>query len=332
MTPHPQPRPGPWRPVAATPPQAPSSVRRTTSIDVTRPDGLTGRLLVVLAGRDLAVDHHGRPTVTAQVTLRLPIDEWSGAVAGIDGGEGTDVADLAELVGASVRSGFGRRLASVLADEAESRSLRYSLLEDLPGAVLVSGFAPLRAGLLAGDVEATKARAPLQADICAGWAAGGPVHVALAERGHTAVPVGPPAPVLEQADPSGWHRLAPLATETVRRRRQLDVAPARAPGGLAVNSHFRDSYAGAEAEMVMHEYAVNAVIDDGAVSGIEVEDRVLPWAACPGAVASAQQVVGVAVDDLAGVARTRLVGPSTCTHLTSTVRSLADVRALVPPT
>ena len=54
----------------------------------------------------------------------------------------------------------------------------------------------------------------------------------------------------------------------------------------------------------------------------------LPWEACPGEVASAQGVVGVALDDLAGVARTELVGVSTCTHLTSTLRSLADVQAL----
>jgi hypothetical protein len=55
---------------------------------------------------------------------------------------------------------------------------------------------------------------------------------------------------------------------------------------------------------------------------------VLPWEACPGAVASAERVVGVPLDDLARRARTELVGLTTCTHLTSTIRCLADVRAL----
>jgi hypothetical protein len=83
--------------------------------------------------------------------------------------------------------------------------------------------------------------------------------------------------------------------------------------------------------MVMHEYTVDAVIRDDLIASIDVDARVLPWAACPGAVPSAGRMVGVALDDLARAARTELVGPATCTHLTSTARSLADVRALVPP-
>ena len=55
-----------------------------------------------------------------------------------------------------------------------------------------------------------------------------------------------------------------------------------------MQSHFRDSYAGDEPEMVMHEYAVEAVVDDDRIRRIEVDPRVLPWEACPGAVASAQ--------------------------------------------
>ncbi len=243
-----QPRHGPQRAAPSTPPRAPASVRRTTSIDVTRPDGLTGRVVAVVAGQDLATDAGGDSSVV-------------------------------------------RRFA-------------------------------------VGDPATGKERARHQADICVGWADGGPVHRALAEGGHTAVPTGPAAPPLERDDPAGWHPLAPLDHGTVRRRRRLDVARAPTGSGLRAQSHFRDSYAGDEPEMVMHEYAVDAVIDDDRIAGIEVDPRVLPWQACPGAVASAQRVVGVSVDDLARHARTELVGVSTCTHLTSTLRCLADVRAL----
>jgi hypothetical protein len=71
------------------------------------------------------------------------------------------------------------------------------------------------------------------------------------------------------------------------------------------------------------------------LSSIAVQPRVLPWYECPGAVASAQQIVGTTIADVATRARKVLVGPSTCTHLTSTLRCLADVQALaslVPPT
>ena len=333
MTTTSQPRPGPQRALATTPGRAPASVRRTTSIDITRPHGLTGRVVALVAGQDVATDPDGHASVLGRVAFEVAVDPRSGEVLGLErsavtgDGDAAELADLTVLVGASLRSGFGRRVASTLPEEAESRSLRYSLLEDLAGAFLVAGYAPLRAGLLAGDVEASKARAPHQADICVGWAEGGPIHRSLAEQGRTAVPSGPAAPRLERADPAGWHPLAPLGHGTVRRRRQLDVRSTSAEG-LRVQSHFRDSYAGDEPEMVMHEYAVEAVVDDDRIGRIEVDPRVLPWEACPGAVASAQGVVGVALDDLARVARTELVGVSTCTHLTSTIRSLADVRAL----
>jgi hypothetical protein len=326
-----QPRPGPQRAVAVTAPRLPASVRRTTSIDITRPDGLTGRVVAVVAGQDLATDAAGQASVVRSWAVDVPVDPLTGEVLALEPhGLGDDLAGLDGLVGAGLRSGFGRLVAATVPDEAADRSLRYSLLEDLAGAFLVSGYAPLRAGLLAGDVEASKRRAPHQADICAGWAAGGPIHVALAEHGHTAVPVGPAAPPIEARDPAGWHALAPLGSATVRRRRLLDVARRPTGAGLLVQSHFRDSHAGEESEMVMHEYAVSAVVEEGRIADVDVDARVLPWEACPGAVSSAGRVVGVALDDLARTARTELVGPTTCTHLTSTIRAMADVAALAP--
>ena len=320
-----QPPPGPQNAMVATAARAPASARRTTTIDVTWPDGLGGPTVIVLSGQDLATDGAGRASVVERVSFSLVIDPRTGRIASIAG----DADGLDELVGASARSGFGRLVATVFADEAESRSLRYSLLEDLPGAFLVSGYAPLRAGLLGGEVALLKERGRAQADICVGWAAGSPIQLALADHGHTAVPVGPEAPPLEAVEPEGWHPLDPLGLDTVRRRRQLDVTRASGGATLRAQAHFRDSHAGEEREMVMHEYAVEATFDEqGRVTGIDVDPRVLPWAECPGAVASAARVVGIGLDDLARAARTDLVGPSTCTHLTSTIRSLVDVRAL----
>jgi hypothetical protein len=177
MTTMQQPRPGPQRAAPSTPPRAPASVRRTTSIDSTRPDGLTGRVLAVVAGQDLVTDAGGHSSVAGRFAIDVPVDPDTGEILGFDGHDGTaDLTDLARLVGASLRSGFGRALASALPEEAENRSLRYSLLEDLAGAFLVSGYAPLRAGLLVGDPAMGKERARHQADICIGWADGGPVH------------------------------------------------------------------------------------------------------------------------------------------------------------
>jgi hypothetical protein len=324
-----QPAPGPWDPLPASPLLAPGSARRTTSIDATRPDGLTGdRLVVDARGRDVSVDADGTTTVVDRLALRIELDGRTGVVSAIEG-EGAD--GLGELVGSVARSGLGRRVAALLPEESEARSLRCSVLDDLPHALLVSGFALLEAGLIVIEPEYASAMAERQADICAGWATGNPLLSTLVDHGVTACPVGPDAPAIEAADLAGWHPLPAMAVGTVRRRRQLDVAPGGDGPGLRVWSHFRDSHAGAEREMVMHEYVVAAEVDGrGSVSGVAVEPRVLPWEACPGAAPSASAVVGVPVDELAARARADLVGPTTCTHLSSTVRCLADVAALVP--
>jgi hypothetical protein len=79
----------------------------------------------------------------------------------------------------------------------------------------------------------------------------------------------------------------------------------------------------------MHEYLVDAHVDAGGrLAEVVVDPRVLPWQACPGAAASAQRLVGVALADLPARVRAELVGATTCTHLNSTLRSLADVWAL----
>ncbi len=161
--------------------------------------------------------------------------------------------------------------------------------------------------------------------------------------GDTAVPMGPVAPgITGQAGSTPptserWHAVAPLAEHTVRRLRRLDVQPPE-PGGRGgrLTAHFRDSYQGVDEEMVMHEYLVSAdlVAGGGAapdlrIEAIEVDPRVLPWESCPAAGASAGTLAGTAVADLPGRVRAELVGPSTCTHLNSTMRSLADADALI---
>jgi Protein of unknown function (DUF2889) len=279
------PRPGPRRALATSPAPAPGSVRRTTSIDVTRPDGLLGPVVAVLAGRDRAVDALGRARVLGEVSPAVRVAE-SGVIESIEG----DVPPgLGGLVGTDLRSGFGRRAAAALPEVAARRTLWASLLDDLAGAYLVSGYALARGGVLPD-------------------AATGP----------------------ERDDPAGWHALPPLRRGTVRRRRLLEVARAAAgPPGLDVRAHFRDSWTGDGTEIALHEYEIQAVVDGaGRLARVEVDPRVLPWEACPGAVGSAARVVGVAVADLPARVRADLAGPSTCTHLNSTLRSLVDVPAL----
>ncbi|MGH9273912.1 MAG: DUF2889 domain-containing protein [Acidimicrobiales bacterium] len=312
---------GPHHTVEGTPALVSGAVRRTTSVDVTRPEGFGRPVLVIFRGRDAAADGEDGCRDLDVFEGRLTVDEPSGVIAHAAVAASMGVPDLEGL---SLRRGWGRALA---AHTASGRALLHSALEDLGGAFLVSGYASLRAGLLATAPGEGPSRAAAQADVCVGWASGSDVVRMLRDTGAHAVPIGPHAsPVL--LTPGPWHPVDGLEPGTVRRIRRLDVVPG--PDGYLAQAHFRDSYASDEPEMVLHEYLVDVVVDaDRRVLSVEVDARVLPWDTCPGAVASAQAVVGLPLDQLAARVRDDLRGPSTCTHLTSTLRTIADLEHLI---
>ncbi|MGH2687037.1 MAG: DUF2889 domain-containing protein, partial [Actinomycetota bacterium] len=240
-----------------------------------------------------------------------------------------DESRLQALVGASVGRGFRASVDRALPDLAEARLPLYLLLDDLPGSFLVSGYGLLRSGDI-GQVDADGFLG--RADLCAGWAGDGVMMRAVRATRQAPVPMGPPAGRLDRDDdPLAWHDLAALGPGDMRRLRRVDVAPGAAPGTHAVDAMFRDSHMGHDGvETSLHEYAVAATVDRACVvTAIEVTAHVLPWTECPGAVASAQRVVGRPVADLRRHVRESFSGVSTCTHLNDTLRGLADVEALL---
>ena len=98
---------GPHRPEPATPERRPGSVRRTTTIDTTRPDGLEGDQQVDARGRDLSTGDDGGAVVLAEQRLHLTIDAGRTILA-LDASPAVDGLDA--LVGASIATGFRREL------------------------------------------------------------------------------------------------------------------------------------------------------------------------------------------------------------------------------
>jgi hypothetical protein len=186
-----------------------------------------------------------------------------------------------------------------------------------------------------------------QDDLCAGWAHDATMMVTIRSTGEIPVSTGPTAPQLElDDDPLAWHEMDRLASHAMRRRRRIDVvgsgravaAPGEArPSGEPdashrIDAHFRDSHMGEwGTESVVHEYSVSGGIDigEGRVLGVTARAHVLPWMECPGAVASADRLAGMRIEDLRDRVRREFTGASTCTHLNDTLRSLADVGVLV---
>jgi Protein of unknown function (DUF2889) len=329
---------GPHAPATSTPPRSPGSVRRTTSIDTVRPDGPHGALVVDARGRDVAAgrDDADHANVLGEVALTLGLGAASHTLEDIHAdGRPADLPDLRPLLGVPVGPGFRRLVDQTLPAERDRSSILHLLLDDLVGAVMVSGYALLHADALppqAGLVDAMIAR---MGDQCAGWALDGGFIAALRDTGRMATPRGPAAPLLEPTDdPQAWHARAPLPPGATHRRRRLDV---RAPGpdGLhRIDAHFRDSHVDGDGnETVVHEYAVSGSVDARRrrIVDLRAEALVLPWAECPAAVASAERLWGTTFDDLRLRVRRELVGTASCTHVDDTLRSLADLGALLSP-
>jgi Protein of unknown function (DUF2889) len=330
---------GPHAPATSTPSRSPGSVRRTTSIDTVRPDGPGGALLVDARGRDLLTRHDdsNAAEVVDEVALTLRLEAASHALVDVHADRPTGgLPDLRPLVGARVGSGFRRLLDRTMPAERHRGSILHLLLDDLVGAVLVSGYALLHADALppqGGIVDATVARL---GDRCAGWALDGGFIANLRDTGRLATPHGPAAPTLTSldGDPHCWHSMAPLPPDSTRRRRRLDVV-APGPGNLhAIGAHFRDTHvAGDGRETVVHEYAVHGLVDarHRRIVELSAEALVLPWVECPAAVAGAERLQGTTFVDVRRRVRDELVGTASCTHLNDTLRSLADLEALLPP-
>lgn len=320
-------RAGPHHPLAASPPRRPGSLRRTSSIDSTRPHGLDADVSVEARARDLLTDGSGAVSTSTEVRLTAVIDPARNLVSAV---ADPPIAGFDRLVGARVASGWRARAADALSVDERHQPLLNLLVDDLPGASLVSGVALQAAQVLPTASPGMRQYVLAAADICAGWVADGSMLEAFRIHDQMPAPVGPPAPVLERDDdPDGWHPTAPLSPHATRRRRLLDLWPGESGTGTHhFEAHFRDSHMDVDRhETVVHEYLVTGLVDDPARTFVQVqaEARVLPWVECPNALASAGRLIGTPIADVRARVRTEFVGVSTCTHLNDTLRSLADI-------
>ena len=329
--------PGTAPPSEGSPDRRPGSVRRTTNVDLVRPEGFTGPLVITGSGRDLVTQLDGQTIAAATATTEVTLDYVGGRLIQSVTAD-PEPESLDALVGTRVGSGFRRILAELLPGLAASHSLVHLLLDELTPATLISGSTLAREGSIELASAGPMAKMPL--DICAGWVTGGAMTAAISETGIPLLGLGPPAPALERGDdPSSWHGMAPLPPRSMRRRRLIDLGPATVGvPDLVAQVRFRDSYWEPDGvETVVHEYGLTLGVnpDTWLVTVAEAAPGPLPAPECPTAAASADRLVGLRVDDLRDLVRVEFTGTSTCTHLNDVFRSLADLAhlwALLPPT
>lgn len=311
-------------PTTSTPARCPGSIRRTTSIDMTRDAGSLDPVYLSGRARDLMTTHDGMAVEIGQASMRVAVEKLTRVVRQIDV---EPVVAGMDLVGAPAMGGFRAAVDKAAPELSEHRDLRYALLDDVPVATLISGHALSASGALGNG--ATSGYLPV-ADQCAGFVTGGLLMTSF-ESGVPAVVTGPPAPRLEDPDdPLAWHDMSALPVHGMRRRRRLDVKRNGA-SEMEIDAMFRDTYVRADGtETIIHEYTVTAVVesDTQTIVSAQAVARVLPWQECPGAVASATRLIGMRLDQLNHRVRREFRGTSTCTHLNDLLRGVADAAAL----
>jgi hypothetical protein len=319
--------PPPSDPAAAPPTRRAGSVRRTSTILMSWPDGLGTDLHLKGRARDLLTPLDGEPTIVAQADLAVV----TGRERDIQRIEGDPApAGLQRLVGCRAGGNLRKAIAAEMSDEAQSGSPLHLLLDDLAGSTLISGFVFVRWLDHLPEMRERLTAPPLRqmVDICSGFQSGSSALRAdgsIVHNQNTAYP----GPLADPTDPLSWHELEEPPLPAMRRARRIDVW---AEGDtIGIDAMFRDSAWDPDGrELVVHEYQIFGQADraSGVLRSVTAVPRVLPYAECPGAAPNAARMAGTELRAMRTEVLAQLRAADCCTHLNDGLRSLAEVPVL----
>ena len=312
-------------PIGHAPVRRPNSVRRTSSLDSTWPDGREGNMQIegrcrdYVTGADLSEGNVARyDNMHARLNWeRLILDARS------------DRVDLTALKGAKGGGHLRAVLDEHIHEERVSGSPLYLLLDDISGVSLVSGWAWSRwDGEWMDDIDPEdtfEARRMMMENVCTGFATG---NSALASD---APPDNNPQvlPLPNPEDEESWHELPIINHVGFRRARRIDIWKEDAT--LKIDVGFQDSASDPELDRVaIHEYHVwgEADLETLTLQSVDASPHVLPFPECPGAIANMQRMVGTQLQDMRTRVIEELPGVLGCTHLNDLLRSLAEVASM----
>ncbi|MEP7221720.1 MAG: DUF2889 domain-containing protein [Novosphingobium sp.] len=307
------------------------SIRRTSSIDVTWPDGAGQSRRLEGHARDLVTPlGGGAPVVRAAASMIAQVNK-ARMIEAISADPAP--AGLQQLVGerggGHLRMVLRERLPELLA----TASPLYLLLDDISGISLISRWAELlwssdtAGGARAGEQALLREGRNEREGVCWGLQRG---NSGLDISGATSLVVADGKELRNHLDPEGWHELPSTPGLSMRRARRIDVW--READCIRVEAAFQDSAPSPRGGRVaLHEYTVRAALDPvtGVITALVPEPHVLPFHECPGAVANAMKLVGTPVGDMRDAVLANLRGAHGCTHLNDALRSMAEVPALL---
>lgn len=316
-------------PAGPAPVRRGSSVRRTSTLDGTWPDGWGAQLRLDGRARD-AVTHSsaGAPVVVGEATASIGI---GGNRTIEDIRADPDSAGLQQLVGCRGGGYLRAALAEFLPHELDGGTPLYLLLDDISGGSLVAGFAWTQWTDTWGRAGDTRPPRPNMEGVCIGFAPG---SSALTEQRSDVMThrVQIVRKLVNDDDRFGWHELTELPPVSFRRARRIDAWRDPVDGTIMIDSGFQDSAGHPEhGRIAVHEYGLRATADPDTltITTVDADPRILPFLSCPNAVDTAAAVVGTPLRDLRSTVLERLSKTSGCTHLNDALRALAEVPLLL---
>jgi hypothetical protein len=324
--------PPPRNPAGPAPPRPPCSARRTTSIDVTWPDGRWRDMTLIGRARDIVTERSGgTPIVIAQDGFRAQLKSDRTILA-----INTEPARAAaaDLVGTRGGGHLRHAIDEVMPEERRAATPLHLILDDISGTSLVAGWAWSQwtddwLGGLQSRMDPGELARMLKSreGICTGFAPGSSALALGPNRGPSG---GAPTPSLRNPDdPDGWHDFPVQEGVSMRRARRIDVTLGDA---VTIDAAFQDSASRPDGtRMALHEYRLSVAADPVSrrVTSIIAEPRVLPFPECPSATRNVTRLLGTPLIDLREKVLEELRGTAGCTHLNDALRALAAVPALL---
>ena len=311
-------------PVGHAPVRRVNSVRRTSSLDSTWPDGQDGMLHMEGRCRDVATGAElGSMEELRSDRMLAQLDD-NRTIRAVE----CDRLDLSPLVGARGGGHLRAALEEKIPDELAQGSPLYLVLDDISGASLVSGWAWSR--WMGDDFEEDmksgfEERRKFMENVCHGFATG---NSALATdrppRNNPEV-----VPLQNPQDDESWHDLPEVNGANFRRARRIDVW--REDDAILIDVGFQDSASDPSGGRVaIHEYCLQAKADasSGVITELAATPHILPFPECPGAVANIQVLVGMPIREMRHRVIDELPGVKGCTHLNDLLRGLAEAPVL----
>lgn len=321
-------------PAGAVPMRRRNSIRRSSTISTTWPDGAGNPMLMIGQARDLVTGAEGTEAVVQAEGSFTILASPRREILSIS--STPEIPALQKLVGQRAGGNLRMLLASTVPREKAAGTPLYLILDDFSGASLVAHWAWSRWMADYAEAEretgarAAKGKRGTMEGVCIGFKPGSSALNPDGSNNESLQGSTPVPSMVNPADPLGWHSIVEQTGVGMRRARWIDVWVE--DGKIQMDLGFQDSATDPQCGRVaVHEYLATATADleSFELLSLTVDPRILPYQECFGAVPLAQRVRGTFLHELRLKVLQILPGTLGCTHLNDVLRSVAEVPQMV---